>query len=75
MDTIRFCIFFIRYTQSKYTLEKTEETIKNGQTRDTGSIGHIRHRTKLTKHTKNIVQNTKMVAKSDKSLVGDRKNT
>ena len=27
-------------------LEKTKETIKNGQPRDTGNIGYIRHRTK-----------------------------
>ena len=26
-------------------LEKTKGTIKNGQPRDTGNIGHIRHRT------------------------------
>ena len=27
-------------------LEKTKETIENGQPRDTGNIGYIRHRTK-----------------------------
>jgi len=27
----------------KYTLEKTKGVIKNGQSRDTGSIGHTRH--------------------------------
>ena len=27
-------------------LEKTKGTIKNGQPRDTGNIGYIRHRTK-----------------------------
>jgi hypothetical protein len=31
------------------TFEKTEGEINNGQSRDTGNIGHIRHRTK-TKH-------------------------
>jgi hypothetical protein len=30
-------------------LEKTEETIKNGQSRDTGIIGHTTHRTKTNK--------------------------
>jgi len=32
-----------------YTLEKTEGAIKNGQSRDTGSTGHTRHRTKTNK--------------------------
>ena len=32
-------------TQGKYMLEKTEGTIKNGQSRDTGNVGHTRHRT------------------------------
>ena len=27
-------------------IEKTERTIRNGQSRDTGNIGHTRHRTK-----------------------------
>jgi len=32
-------------------LEKTEgEIIKNGQSRDTGNIGHKRHRTKASKN-------------------------
>ena len=30
-------------------LEKTEGVIKNGQTRNTGSIGHIKHRKKTNK--------------------------
>jgi hypothetical protein len=33
---------------SKYTLEKTEGAIKNGQSRDTGNTGHTRHRTYRT---------------------------
>ena len=35
-------------------LEKTEETIKNGQSRETGNIEYRRHRTKTnkTKHRK-----------------------
>ena len=32
--------------KSGQRLEKTKETIKNGQPRDTGNIGYIRHRTK-----------------------------
>jgi hypothetical protein len=34
------------------TFEKTEGEINNGQSRDTGNIGHIRHRTKTKKNTK-----------------------
>jgi hypothetical protein len=30
-------------TQDKQTLEKTEGTIKNGQSRDIGNIEHTRH--------------------------------
>jgi hypothetical protein len=33
----------------KYTLEKTEETIKNGQSRETGNIGYTSHGTKACK--------------------------
>ena len=32
-------------TLFKQTLQKTEGTIKIGQSRDTGNIGHTRHRT------------------------------
>ena len=32
-------------------LEKTKETIKNGQPRDTGNIVYTRHRTKVTQDT------------------------
>ena len=35
--------------QGEWTLEKTEDAVKNGQSRDTGNIGHTRHGTK-TKH-------------------------
>jgi hypothetical protein len=42
----------------EYTLEKTERTIKNWQSRDTGNIGYTRHRTK-TKH-KNTTQHRKL---------------
>jgi hypothetical protein len=31
-----------------YTLEKAEGTIKNGQSRETGNIGHTRHKKCLT---------------------------
>jgi hypothetical protein len=33
-------------------LEKTEGEIKNGESRDTGNIGHTRHRTKTNKTIK-----------------------
>ena len=31
-------------------LQKTEGTIKNGQSRDTGNIGYTRHGTKVTEY-------------------------
>ena len=37
--------------------EKTEETIKNGQYRDTGNIGYTRYKTKTNK-TNKIKHNT-----------------
>ena len=37
-------------------LEKTEEAIKNGRTRETDNIGDTRHKTKTNK-TKNTTQN------------------
>jgi hypothetical protein len=40
------------------TLEKTEGTIKNGQSRETGNIGHRRHRKKTNK-TQNTAQKIK----------------
>jgi hypothetical protein len=33
-------------------LEKTQGQIKNGQSRDTGSIGYTRQRTKVTENTR-----------------------
>ena len=43
----------------EYTLEKTEGTIKNLQSRDTGNIGYTRHRTKTNKAQKhNSTQKT-----------------
>ena len=33
-------------------LEKTEGAIKNGQSRETGKTGHIRHKTKTHTHNK-----------------------
>ena len=39
---------------SKYTLEKTESVIKNGQSRDTGKLGYTRHRKKTNKAKKYI---------------------
>ena len=38
--------------QNKYTLEKTEGVIKNGQPRETGNIRYTRHRTKTNKANK-----------------------
>jgi hypothetical protein len=35
---------------NKYTLEKTEGAIKNGQPRDTVNLGHIRRRQTKQKH-------------------------
>ena len=39
--------------------EKTEVAVKNGQSRETGNIGHIRHKTKTNK-TKNTTQHRKL---------------
>ena len=38
--------------QNIETLEKTEVAIKNGQFRETGNVGYIRHRTKTNKTNK-----------------------
>ena len=46
----------------KYTLEKIKEVITNKQSRDTGNIGRITHRT--TKH-QNTIQKTKRMSKTD----------
>ena len=40
----RHCQHWVHRTQDTYTLEKTEGAIKNGQSRDTGSIEYARHR-------------------------------
>jgi hypothetical protein len=37
------------FKENKYTLEKTKRTTKNGQSRETGNIGHTGHRTKTDK--------------------------
>ena len=37
--------YWTHKTHDKQALEKTEVAIKNGQSRDTGNIGHTRHRT------------------------------
>jgi hypothetical protein len=39
-------------TSGKYTLEKAEGAIKNGQSRDTGNIGGTRRRAKTKQVTK-----------------------
>ena len=46
-------------------LEKTEVTIKNGQSRETGNIGYTRHTTKIKKKTNknhNTTQKTKKMS-------------
>ena len=54
--------------QYKETLEKTEWAIKNVQYRDTGNIGHTRHKMKTnkTKTQYNTTQNTKTQHKTQK---------
>jgi hypothetical protein len=49
----------------EYTLEKADEVIKKGQSRDTGNVGNTRHRTKTNK-TKNPTQKTKKMSNKDK---------
>ena len=41
-------------------LEKTEGTIKNGQSKNTGNIGYTRHRTKTNKAKYTTQKTTKM---------------
>ena len=41
-----------RASQRVKTLEKTEEAIKNEESRDIGNIGYTRHRTKINKTKK-----------------------
>ena len=48
-------------TQDKYTLENIEGATKNGQARETGSIGHTRHRTKASIKI-NTTHNTKKIS-------------
>jgi hypothetical protein len=45
-------------------LEKTEGEIKNGQSIDTGNIGHSRHMMKTSK-TKNTTQKNKNMSNTD----------
>jgi hypothetical protein len=45
----------------KYTLEKTEGAIKNGESRNTGNIGKATHQVKKKKTTtKNKLQHRKL---------------
>jgi len=46
------------------TLEKNKGAFKNGQSRDTGNIEHIRHRTKINK-ANNTTQKTKKMSNTD----------
>jgi len=43
----------------KQTLEKTEVAIKNGKSRGTGNVGHIRHGTKTKSTTQHNTENLK----------------
>ena len=47
--------------------QKTEGAIKNGQFKDTGKIGHIRHTTKInkTKNKHNTTQKAKKMCNTD----------
>ena len=50
---------------SNSMLEKTEGTIKKGQSRDTGNIWHTKYRTKT-----NITQKTKTMSNKDLTKTG-----
>jgi hypothetical protein len=52
-------VFLYKYVAYQYTkLKKMEGAIKNGQSRDTGNIGHTRHKTKTKKKkTKDKTEN------------------
>ena len=53
------------HTSSTINFEKSEGTIKNGQSKDTGNIGNTRHRTKTNKKKKiqhNTTQETKKLS-------------
>ena len=52
------------YSHTNVTLEKTEVAIKNGQSRETGSIGCIRHWT-MTNKAKNTTQKYKNMTNTD----------
>ena len=45
------------FKENTYTLEKTERTTKNEQSRETGNICHTRHRTKTNKIKKHNTEN------------------
>ena len=44
-------------------VEKTERTAKNGQSRDTGNIGHTRYKPKTNKQNTKTQHNTKKAKK------------
>jgi hypothetical protein len=62
-------------------LEKTEGAIKNGQSRDTGSIGHTRHITKVNKkktqqqHKKQAITHQKTKKRSNTDPIKNREGT
>ena len=55
-----------RRETKQINVRENRRTIKNGQSRDTGNIGHTRHRTKTNKtqhNTENIKQLTEELCK------------
>ena len=53
-------------------LEKTEEAIKNGQSRDTGNIGYTRHKTKtIQRHWQHWVHKKKNKTKTQHRDTGN----
>ena len=49
MHTHNVALCIKQTMRKQYTIEKTERTIKNEQSRDTGNIGHTRHKPKIIK--------------------------
>ena len=56
-------IFWLETSRYKQTLENTDWAIKNGQSRETGNIGHTRHR-KETNKAQSRKQKSRCVKKS-----------
>ena len=56
------------------TLEKTEGSVTNGQSREVDDIGHTRHRIKTIKE-RNTTQETKMLSNTDSQVLFLNQNT